>query len=107
MNKLLAPNLAPALTLVAALGLALPAVPAAAQSQSVDVPYADLNLATPEGQAQLDRRIDRAARQVCGADDVVTGSRLQNRKTMKCVKSAKEQIGSQIAALVEQQKLGG
>ncbi|MBB3034464.1 UrcA family protein [Alteriqipengyuania lutimaris] len=100
-------SLVPALSIFAALGLALPAVPAAAQSQSVQVDYADLNLATPEGQAQLDRRIDKAAREVCGTDRAVTGTRLKNPAAMKCLKSAKEQIGEQIAARIEEQKLGG
>lgn len=100
-------SLAPALTLIAALGLALPTVPAAAQSQTVEVPYADLNLSTPEGQAALDRRIDKAARQVCGADETVTGSRLKNRAASKCIRTAKEQIGAQISALVEEPNLGG
>ena len=58
---------------IAALGLALPTVAIAAENRSIDVQYSDLNLATPEGQKALERRIDKAAKQVCGADEARTG----------------------------------
>jgi UrcA family protein len=53
---------------VAAAGLStLTAVgPAMASDSGVTVQHADLNLASAAGRAALDRRIDRAARQVCG-----------------------------------------
>jgi len=53
---------------VAAAGLStLTAVsPALASGAGVSVRHADLNLASAAGRAALDRRIDRAARQVCG-----------------------------------------
>ena len=54
--------------------LALTAAPAAAtdivvapETITVRVSYADLNLATPEGRARLDRRIAGAARSICGS----------------------------------------
>jgi UrcA family protein len=40
--------------------------PAMAADAGVAVQHADLNLATAAGRAALDRRIDRAARHVCG-----------------------------------------
>ena len=46
------------LVLIAATALALPVVPAMAQNASVSVPYADLDLSSPEGRATLDKRID-------------------------------------------------
>ena len=53
---------------VAAAGLStLTAVgPAVAGETGVAVQHDDLNLASAAGRAALDRRIDRAARQVCG-----------------------------------------
>ena len=53
---------------VAAAGLStLTAVaPAMASDTGVSVQHEDLNLASAAGRAALDRRIDRAARQVCG-----------------------------------------
>jgi UrcA family protein len=51
---------------LAAVATAALATPAVAQTSSVTIGYGDLNLASPAGRAVLDRRIDGAARQVCG-----------------------------------------
>ena len=40
--------------------------PAMASESGVSVQHADLNLASAAGRAALDRRIERAARRVCG-----------------------------------------
>jgi len=40
--------------------------PAVAQTNSVTIGYGDLNLASQAGRNVLDRRIDGAARQLCG-----------------------------------------
>lgn len=95
------------LVALAAIGLAIPAVPAVAQGQSLDIPYADLNLATPEGQDQLDRRIEDAARKVCGGDRPVTSTRIKSRANSTCVASVKKQAKAQIASIVEERRLGG
>jgi UrcA family protein len=55
--------------LVVAGALVLPTVTQAAESQSVHVSYADLNLASNAGQYALRGRIDEAARTVCGIED--------------------------------------
>jgi UrcA family protein len=58
----------------AAASLSLTAAPAAAsdivvapETVTVRVSYADLNLASAEGRARLDRRIAGAARSICGS----------------------------------------
>lgn len=61
--------------------------PAQAQEQR-EVFYSDLNLASEAGRQQLDRRIHRAVRLVCGAD---SGSRETLKTTMltkTCVKDS-------------------
>ena len=45
-----------------------PAAAASPYERSTTVSYADLNLSSPAGQATLDRRIKRAAEQVCGSE---------------------------------------
>ena len=59
-------------TIIAAAIVAASAVPALAQTatetQSIAVITADLDLSTQAGRSQLDHRIDRAARRVCGFD---------------------------------------
>ena len=95
------------LALAAAIGLALPAAPVLAQQQSVGVQYSDLDLSSPEGQETLDRRIDRAARNVCGAGDTDMGTRVKSSAVRSCVKNAKKQVRAQIAAKIEEERLGG
>ncbi len=91
---------------IAALGLALPAVAVAAEPQSVTVKYADLNLSTPEGQQALDRRIESAARKVCGFGEARTGTRLDTN-ARACIAETKAKLENRIATLVEEQRLGG
>lgn len=92
----------PAILAAAALGAATAfAVPAAAEdAPSADVKYADLDLTTSAGQAQLDRRVNSAARVVCGMDEVVVGTRLASREAQRCFTQAKTQIHQQVAAAV-------
>ncbi len=59
------------ITILTAAALGLTATASLAQT-SVVVHYADLDIASPEGQATLARRISRAADTVCGATNGVT-----------------------------------
>jgi UrcA family protein len=52
--------------LALAAAAAAAATPAIAQNGSVTIGYGDLNLASQAGRNVLDRRIDGAARQLCG-----------------------------------------
>ncbi len=69
--------------------------------------YDDLALSTPEGQRTLDQRIHAAARKACEADAAMTGTRLQSTEAKRCVAQAKVQVRRQVAAIIEQQRLGG
>ena len=103
----LASTIAP---LTAACGLALSAMaaPAAAQMMSVDVAYADLDLTSPQGQSALDRRIDGAARHICGAHQQRTGTRIvDNAKMRVCVAEVKARAANQVAAVMRDRQLGG
>ncbi|GAB5348838.1 UrcA family protein [Alteriqipengyuania sp. 357] len=95
------------LALVAAFGLGLSATPSLAQQQSAAVQYSDLDLTSPEGQEALERRIDKAAKDVCGANGSEMGTRLKSREVRSCVKSAKKQVRAQIAAKIGEDRLGG
>lgn len=86
------------LALAAALALALPTVPAVAKSGSVSVDTSDLDLSTAKGKEQLERRIDKAARAFCGADQPVTGTLLKSSKTGTCVASIKRDMRKKVAA---------
>lgn len=78
-----------------ALAAAVTPYPAVAESRSVSI--ADLDLATAKGQARLERRVDQAARMVCGDD---TGGRyrlLSNPETRGCIVAAKSRAMMQVA----------
>ncbi|WEK45469.1 MAG: UrcA family protein [Candidatus Andeanibacterium colombiense] len=91
----------------AALGAALAAQPAFAES--VTVPYKDLDLSTAAGQKQLGNRIDSAARKVCGFDQRVTGTRIPDPEARACVADARKKIEQRVALLAAKadEKLAG
>jgi len=94
----------------AALGMAMLATPAIAGSETgekISVEYRDLNLMTEEGQAKLDARIDDAARKVCKFDDVRTGTRIQSNDRKQCFTQARRSVETQMAALINAERLGG
>ena len=97
------------LALAAAAALAAPAVATAAtkQENTKGVQYKDLDLATEAGQKALESRMDAAAREVCGLDDVRTGTRIASREARECYKSARAQIGEQLSQVVSRQTVGG
>ena len=89
----------------AAIGAMMTTTPAFAGNMQIK--YDDLNLSSPAGQAALERRIDKAAREVCGVDRQRSGTRFPSRSAQKCFESAKKQATQQMAALVDEQRLGG
>ncbi len=99
-------SLAPALfALAATLGvMAVPAKTMAATTQgqapTMSVSVADLDLATPEGQRQLDRRVRKAARSVCGGDAATTGTRLRSTGAEACYAQALRQTRTLVAEKV-------
>ena len=98
------------LTLAAAAALAVPATAFAARDETaptIGVHYKDLNLATAAGQKELESRLDKAARQVCGMDEVVTGSRMPSREASKCYRDARQQLGESLAQVVRNSAAGG
>ncbi|QYU68553.1 UrcA family protein [Leptolyngbya sp. 15MV] len=88
---------------IASLGTALPA----SAQESIEVTYRDLNLDTAEGQKALDRRIVRAARQVCGLEDIHTGTRIRPAREQQCYRTALVQAKARVAAIIEAEKRGG
>ncbi len=94
----------------AAIGLAFTASPAIAgpdQPPTQSVSAAGLDLNTVEGQRMLDQRINRAAREVCQADYVRTGTRIPSTEVRECVAKARASAQRQMAAIAENQRRGG
>jgi UrcA family protein len=97
-------------SVVATLGLfALtpPAFAAApAQGEAREVRHTDLDLKSAAGQAELTRRIQHAARAVCGLDAAQTGTRIPSRANQECYRNALRQIEPQFARLIDTKRSG-
>jgi hypothetical protein len=94
-------------TAIGALGLTAPAFasPAATSAPTERVSYADLDLATPEGQAALQKRVARAAWRVCRT--LSDGSPLDAERHETCYREARQRLNVQIAQLASERARGG
>jgi UrcA family protein len=89
----------------AALGALLAAQSASAETAAIT--YDDLDLSSAEGKAELDRRVDRAARDICGYSELMVGSRIIPAEARKCYKDALKQIKKTVAAVTSKKAAGG
>lgn len=69
--------------------------------RSSTVSHSDLDLSTEEGIEELDRRIDRAARTVCGSDDPSLGTRIRDRETRRCMANVTRRLNQRFAQIIE------
>ncbi|MDP3674418.1 MAG: UrcA family protein [Novosphingobium sp.] len=76
----------------------------ASHAATTAVQTADLDLATVEGQARLDSRIDRAVRAVCS--EAITGSRIAV-VDKDCMAKARAAVEKQIATRRGSTRFGG
>jgi UrcA family protein len=93
------------LTLCAALAASLVSAPALASERTERVAYADLNLATADGQAELQHRLDAAARKVCRFD--ASGQVATAEKETACYRATRKTVGVRFAEAVENSQRGG
>ncbi|MDG5748055.1 UrcA family protein [Qipengyuania sp. XHP0207] len=93
-----------AIAAFAGLSLAIPAQ--ASDTQSIEVPFDDLNLASAAGQERLDRRIEAAARTVCGYERR-TGSRIIDHQTRTCLDTARASARAKVAEATSAFTKGG
>jgi len=85
-----------------------PALSAAETEQrTTGVTYSDLDLSSEEGVAELDRRIDRAAQQVCSLGEHELGTRVRSREARQCYQQAKRQLDRHFAAIKRDAQKGG
>ena len=87
--------------------LAVPAVAAEDQPPTVGVHYSDLDLTSEAGQKQLDLRLERAARNVCGMNETRVGSRLRANHSRECYREARRHLDQEFAQLVSRKSAGG
>ncbi len=92
------------LALAASAG-ALTAAPALAGVTTERVGYGDLELTTPQGQAELQRRLNRAAWRVCLYDG--DRSLRASDQTATCYRQARREVAVEVAQIVADRQLGG
>ena len=90
---------------IAAAAAALFATPAFAGAPVERVQYRDLNLATAHGQAELQDRLDKAARRVCRFDE--DGMLRTAEAENACYRVARKTVDVRFAQVVRDQQLGG
>ena len=91
-----------ALIALSALALATGAQASANTSTNeVLVHYDDLNLASPKGQRILERRLERAAQEVCEINSVQTGTRIRSADSVECLKQARAASSTRMAAIID------
>lgn len=66
------------------------------------VPYKDLDLSSAKDRKVLEKRIDAASRDYCGADLQITGSRITGAGSAECVASARKLAREQLAQLLDE-----
>ena len=76
-------------------------------AKDLTVKYSDLNLRSEQGQKELARRIDTAARDYCGMDTGLSGTRIRAKSTNQCYHDARDAARESMDQLVAQAQLGG
>lgn len=95
-------------TCVLALAAALPTVAIAGSvPERQIVRFDDLNLATPAGMERLERRIESAAREVCGMSMTRIASASEFSRGRACLAKARASAAQQVAALDRKAVPGG
>jgi len=82
---------------LAALSLGFAATPASAETTSVKVPYADLDLTSAAGQAELSSRIETASRKICGKTEVRNVH--DGADQQRCVRETQASVSLEIARI--------
>lgn len=95
----------------AAISLAGTAITPALAGQPVlrtaEIAFGDLDLGTAEGQRTLDRRIEKAVRQVCRTVSVQTGTKIMDRDAQDCLVRARAEAKQKVAARTSTEQRGG
>lgn len=72
-------------------------------TKTMRVQTSDLDLSTEAGARQFDRRVQRAAREVCGLSEIRTGSRITSSDAQDCYDNAVRTARVQFASAATRQ----
>lgn len=86
-------------TLTTAIALALLGAATGAQAQTVSslttqIRFADLNLSSQAGQAELDRRIESATRRICDVAAPASSRPAERSQVIRCKANVREQVAA-------------
>jgi len=104
--KLISMKTGLATALAASAAFATPAL-AGDEARTVHVEYGDLDLASQEGQDELQRRIDRAALLVCEYEDVEARTRDPHQNTSRCYREVRRGLMPEFTEVVEREQAAG
>jgi UrcA family protein len=106
--KTLAKTLIHALAAAGLAGAAMsPAFAKTDAPRTAEVSYNDLDLATAAGQRTLDKRIEKAVREVCRSTGLRTGTRIMDDNAHDCLARARAEARQQVALLTSDTQRGG
>jgi UrcA family protein len=86
-----------------ALSLVALSTPSLAETRSVSVQYADLDLTGPAGLATLEGRIEAAAKKICGKVEVRRVS--DGADHQRCIRETQASVSLEIARITGRQQL--
>lgn len=93
---------------LAAAGMAFtPMAHATEEQHTAGVTHADLDLTTDAGKEELERRIDNAAKQICGIGEAQVGTLIRTREQRTCYRQAKREFDRHYAQIIEDAQNGG
>jgi len=100
-----------AITSAMMIGAAMLSAPAsAATSEEVvraAIDASEFDLTTPTGLSQLNRKIERVAREVCGLDEINRGRQFAPGPAKACYRDAMAAANRRVAELTRKEGLGG
>jgi len=76
-------------------------------TRTTGVTHQDLDLSTEQGRAELNRRIDDAAKQVCGMNERSLGSNIATRESRECYRTAKRDLERHFAEVLAERGSAG
>ena len=86
-------------------GTTLPASAQQFENRSIEVRYGDLDLSSPTGKARLDRRIRKAATEICGSPDLrdLKMAELARQCRIRTIANTRPQVAQLIEAAAKSQ----
>ena len=94
-------KIAIAAALFGAATIAHPALADSGEKKGIYVQHDDLDLSSEKGREIFERRVEKAARKVCGMDGIRTGTRIRSQEAKDCYAQASKAARAKVAAVLD------